>query len=1456
MKRFSITTLFCLGLSCGAWAAPQAIYTTSGTVTNPLQIDAVTFVNYGTIAINTATVNSNFVQNPIGDGAFEEGIPFSTKDTVNFTNTSGGYMYGTNGFEFETITSTTVKSAGTFVNDGTIIGFDYPASPDTYSTTAGTTAIVSGSTPISGHLEVLATNISNGDNGNSATMAVGNAGLLKMTGNNVSSVNSALVAGAVSTGDDDQLFQFFAGNALASYNSTNSTLPLQRAAIGAFDPLDTTGGTVDEFGLNSFFVDPPDVYDLYWGNTPPNANPLDLSGFSPPYTTSVVTSFRESDGGTYGFGLPITPVPVWSTNVFVYTTDASNTYYNIAFVNTNFFDNNGQLDTNITATVGFTDGLYIQEGRGGTTNGGQEIYVRFSLPVFDVVSSSVVTNSIYLADIGSILTTNSMNYNASSADNFGRPNDFSITTTTPGAWASCFLANTNYDPNLIYEDGTYASKTVPFTVASYGVQIGRNPAELDGSFNFSNFLSFNSAIRFNGLTIANGPDYVIKPDPTNDYARIELTANQLDLTRARVRTEGMVILNATNLAGQPIASDWGQANANFGSSNGTLTISNLFPSSFSRLRGNIYAYCINWDNTVTNGITNYYHYHMLVVDQNLGGNFQSAIRNFALTASNAVTVQDPVYVINQSYFNTANLAFNNKTIFTQNAGSLTPANMPKLKNFLNNTNGNLICDNLLDIGYDATKIPTSPVNRKYTVLSVTNLGAMTATQPLFQSEFFENDGSILAESNGSIVIEAATLGLGLAQTNMPNILLADDNITLSAVAMGLVNSRITNGITGNQGQLTLQSTLSGQITDFAASDPSTNAALVNFWQVTDGFSLPVKPATGDLFGTEITTVATNFTIATHTWAGVDLGATSQGFADNMVIGHLKLSNQSTNAALRFTAAGVQNAMYVEYLELDPNSLSYSNYNSGLIIDPNMTIYFAACNVDPVKLETVYTNRLIWVPGFSGPNSTVAVPYTNVGNTNIFYCLMNSNVANSRIISSSDSGVPNSENQPYILNNPFTGVPAPCPGDNTSFKDFIVQKGISITNNITLQIAVHGSGTVTPNLKENQIVYNKSYALTATPAAGWVFSGWAADGLPAVTDTSSRILKFKLANSISATAIFSPKTFTLVKGTYHGLFMSTNTVPTLANSGSFNLSVTASGAFSGRLLMGATNYVFSSKFATNGAAQALAKHADQSLLVELQLDMTGESGQVTGYVESPGIQLLGDLAPLWTAHDAAPYAGKYTMVLTNHIASTNSGTNIAVSPQLGYSYGALAISKLGNLTVEGVLADGNPFSQSVPVSKTGSWPFYCYVPGGKDRVLGWVSFQGSEAFGYNMVATNVYWTKSPSRSSTGFSEAFNLLGSSYSSPGTNGSGLSLISPIVLVNGTDEFTVTNKGKFSYETNNLNLTIKPSDGIVSGRLEESGGFPSVKLNGVVLQNMDAAYGFFLGTNDASGSWLLESQ
>ncbi len=237
--------------------------------------------------------------------------------------------------------------------------------------------------------------------------------------------------------------------------------------------------------------------------------------------------------------------------------------------------------------------------------------------------------------------------------------------------------------------------------------------------------------------------------------------------------------------------------------------------------------------------------------------------------------------------------------------------------------------------------------------------------------------------------------------------------------------------------------------------------------MTDGFRLPVKPATGDLFGTEITTIASTNILADHVWAGVDMGPTAAGFKNNMVIGHLVLDRTAPSGTLRFTGAGTQNALYVDYLEL--KDYAYTNYRSGLIIDPNIKIYFADANADPIKLMEVYPNGLIWVTNFTGPNSTVAV--SNLINSSI--CLMNAALYNSEEIGF--FGIPNAFNQPYVLNDPSNPeIVANCPGE-ASVMAFFAQAPGSVapgTQPQSLTVSANGSGTVGPSLTSDQLGIGK------------------------------------------------------------------------------------------------------------------------------------------------------------------------------------------------------------------------------------------------------------------------------------------------------------------------------------------------------------------------------------------------
>ncbi len=1366
MMKKNITAIFAaLAFGLSAFASPSHEYINTGTITNPPVIDAIAFVNSGTFEAVMANLGDETL-------AIETQTPYSTRDTLYYTNLNPGLMLGQPGFLFETGTANGNHNARSFYNTGTILAVDTYLPPESLNIQGGYTVNPGSGMAYPSEVLILATNIFNGPNG---SITVGADGLLEMYGKYITNNNSALVAGDL-TGNDP-------------YDETS----IGQAAYVFFAPGATTP-------FAQLFTAPPTFFDLWWGITNKTATPglLDLAavghGAVPPVgvTVRAIGSFE-----------PAVAFSNYTTYVYSYTVNVTNVYYNIVCVNTNF------TNSNISAQVRFTRDYsgYFADVLPATGSpivfdpNGMQAMVQFSEPCTDVISGQSVSSAIYLTDAGAIFSNSvPMLTNAAWLSGYARPGYFKVDMDTPGEWAAALPENDAIDaanlPCLISGCGPYATysfNTTPgeesYTAAAYAVQVGIDPEILNGVFPLPQDIQpIADILEIQGLFgLGTGADI---PDPTAEPARIDIEGSQVDLTGARLRAEGLVTLAATNLAGGALTGrDWGTANASLGVTNGILLISNIFPQSFTRLRGDLAAWSANWYLVQTNDtVTNNLAFHLLVVDQSLQGSFNPTVRNLALTGQESIDVEDPITVLNQALFETTNLTINSTVHLTQNASSFVGTNVPILKELFVNTNGVLTVDNVLDLGLDPTQNQISPVNRQYAILGIGNFGQIEATTPLFQSAVFENDGIITA--GGSMTIEAETLDMGLVLTNQRNTMLVDGNLILSAVSIGVTNSSLINF----GGSLTLQTTSDGQITDFVPNTPTASSVLNNFWQVTDGFNLPVKPATGDLFGTEIETIATNFTTAQHIWAGRgDYTNVADGFADNVVIGHLILSWQSPNALLHFTGAGTQNGMYVDYLEFDTNSLynpsvNGTNYKNGLFVNTNLTIYFADCNFPEDKVMVAYPGRLVWVTNFWGPNSTTWV--TNRTNTSQV-CAVNAALADSL------SAVLPIADKPWPLNSP-------------------------------------------------------------DPPYDWFYTN---GECPAVTLTTE------------STSGVTNQTFALVKGTYNGLFYDMNQ-PSSANSGFFTFTLSKNGAFSGRLLMGPANYTFSgsgtNKFNSTNAVRVIAKHGSQSLTVNLQLvDTADGTAGVQGYVSNGTwvAQLQGDLKPVWTAKNPLPYAGRYTMVLTN------SGTN---SVPGGDSYGCLTVSKLGILSVAGKLADGNVFSQSVPISQDGLWPFYTYVAGGGDFLLGWIAFQNSDsgwiAFQSSdlrpitMGQTNLLWSKVSSSKDryypAGFTNILNLAGSPYSIPGRNSSGLSLTDPVVILSGGGLVAVTNpvvyNGKLKYSTNNLTLSINATVGSFTGRFQDPGDGPSIKLDGVVLQNQDGGggFGFFLGTNGESGAVLLQSQ
>lgn len=896
MKRiFAIFLSLTLGSS--VFAAPRPTFINAGVITNAIQIDAVNFLNLGTFT-NLFTT-----------------LPYDTQNTVNFTNR--GVMSGSVGFHFDTIDSTlnTRRPLINFDNRGTISAVDNGAS--FFGFGLGTGLFLGSSSGTASYALISATNLINRGN-----ISVGTVGLMRLNGKNVDLSRGSLVAGTASNSETNIfLNNFFNGSVSRGFFLGNSY--------------------VNAFG----------VEDLYWGAGPFSVN-LESGnfGYFPPngvFTPSHAVQTRPTVFGTTFTLLQSLPTTFPAdfeahANVteYEFTDVGINKEIQVVFVKTNMSDTNISTAVRFSPSIGFTPNF--------SDPFGQLAIVEFSVPELDPISGQTITNAVYLLDSAAQQTDLVLLTNALSVNSIARPSNYEITTSTPFEWIFSFPGNTPYDPTLIFPGSIYTSKTVSGFYSGYSAQIGRNPENLNGLVFNTNFFGFGAGFFTD--------TFLLLPDPTNQAGRIEINADVLDLSHTRIRTEGLLSLNAKHLKGTgAIDVSAGIINADLGSTNGSLVISNVFPSHFKRVRGDIFAWSGIWNNVETNnqpdpsgqfpnGYTNNIKFHVLVVDHDLRADFKPTIRNLTLRSTNVV-IRDNLSVNRSLRLQTENLTLDGTLTLSGEVSDLRAANLIGVKNVLIESNAVFQVANDALFGYDTTSGYDSIINR----------GMISATAPFFKATTFENSGSIIADNGGSVIIESRTANLSNGRIT------ADRDIYISSGDLTATNSTITAGGVDQFGGIEpgrLVLTITNFITDFG---PGAN----NVWQVSDGFILTRRPFQGDLLGTEIRTIASGFQEVQHIWAGEDVGPGADGFVNNVALGHLILDIRSPNATLRFTGAGFQNALYVVNLDFNagPSVDINSSLNNLLTIDDNFRIYFVNSNAGD-KLTNAFPGRVIHVDNFA------------------------------------------------------------------------------------------------------------------------------------------------------------------------------------------------------------------------------------------------------------------------------------------------------------------------------------------------------------------------------------------------------------------------------------------------------------------------------------------------------------
>jgi hypothetical protein len=427
----------------------------------------------------------------------------------------------------------------------------------------------------------------------------------------------------------------------------------------------------------------------------------------------------------------------------------------------------------------------------------------------------------------------------------------------------------------------------------------------------------------------------------------------------------------------------------------------------------------------------------------------------------------------------------------------------------------------------------------------------------------------------------------------------------------------------------------------------------------------------------------------------------------------------------------------------------------------------------------------------------------------------------------------------------------------------IAEGVLYSGSYTITPTAGSNGGIAPNTVHS-VTTGSNITFTATPSANYVVDQWYLDGSPVQAGgTSYTLADVRAAHTVLVTFNASSQV-TSSPGTYDGLFVD--------GSGFISINLSATGKFSGEVIVAGASHSLDGKFSSTGFWQGASSGNAISLSLQLGGGEVGTPGSyfITGSANSTALTA-------WHATDGPGQpvlnAGKYTILLT----ATDAGASIPA----GTGYATMTVSAKGGIVMGGRLPDGESFSTSgVLVGGSAGNQFAIYkslidsavtTKSAKGLLVGSLVFVN--VTGTSDLSGTLEWTK-PQQNKGDYLAAIdtnlNVIGSLYTPPlrggsvlpgfnggtlqlndkGTlSGSGMGSIVKDLTLNSKNAFLITNPG-----TDKLKVTVTPSSGVFKGTFVYPGQTRPTAFDGVLFQDQTAGGGFFLGP-DGGGRVILTS-
>lgn len=760
---------------------------------------------------------------------------------------------------------------------------------------------------------------------------------------------------------------------------TGGNVNLSRGGFGVLSINDSAARRSYNYPLEGRFAPDVAITDDYWEQTNMTFNVANL--LSPNGVVTPRHDVQTVGGGVGPAQFRLESFYYGAISNVVRTTTMSLTNIDGSF--TNF-----QVPSNIVKQVAF---VAVPYGSGEPsitftpssqfTNNYHSVYVTLRLPTTNTILGTPSETTVYLQDTlagendTGLLVNSTTTQAGQSIQPTYRPKAYIFSRVRQGVGISSGNV-TNLTTDFFYDEN-YGTNIVESRYAAYS-------ATMD-----------NIVLR---------PPNIPAGTATNLTGRAEVRAANLDLTRARIRGEGLISLQTTHLLGSSNALvDCENLSLDLGSTNGLLQIKDITKTSTDRVRGTVYAWSATWSNTYSMVYTNYVIdeadtnappvaelvtnapailFHALVYDlSGLTTTIPVSVQQFKASATNIV-MEDRANVVLEFLLKGQSFTLNGQMNLSGGVTDWRTTNAPTLRYFTNN--GTLNIANEAHFGDDA------PQN----YLAFVNRGTISSFGQNIASVYAELGGTNISTSSFNLTAQDAKVESGRVNAS-GDVLLTANTLKFNRAVLQ-TSTRLVLNVPG-----TLQD-----------NGPTSS----NVFTIGDGMLLEQKPATGDLLGTTIRSVAPNFGLVSHYWAGTDRGATPAGYANNAALGRLTLTSNGIGTAYEFMGTDANNALYVDLLDLS----QLTDLNEQLIIHPNITVYYAAAKLGFVPpggvtpeeyLDHQFGDHLRWVSQYTGPNSSVDVIIN--GNQTI---KVNRALRDSTTIDSDSDGVPN-----YYDASPFDGV---------------------------------------------------------------------------------------------------------------------------------------------------------------------------------------------------------------------------------------------------------------------------------------------------------------------------------------------------------------------------------------------------------------------------------------------------